>query len=178
VKLYFNKVLRQGSERGSCIACGCFLQEIGGYGNKNGFGGGEDVSGVVGELAFDVVAAASGSRVTAAEGERDAEGDGAEVVDFEVPGHSQDAAGAIGFAHGFIEESGDDTAVGVAGRSGEAGGEAQVAEDIVVLIGEKAEAEACAVFEAAAEALVEGSVGEGGKGLFGVSTVGHASESG
>ena len=97
------------------------------------------------------------------EGERLAEGDGAKVLDFEMAGHGEDAAGAVGFAHGFVEKGGDDAAVGVAGRSGEAAGEAEVADDVLVRIDEEFEAEAGGVFESAAEAVVEGTVGERGE---------------
>ena len=137
-------------------------EQIGGDGDEDGFGSGEDLAGGVGEVGFDVVAAAGGSSVAGGEGERLAEGDGAEVVDVEAAGHGEDAAGAVGFAHGFVEEGGDDASMGVAGRSGEAGGEASVADDVPGLIREKAEAQAGAVFEAAAEAVVEGAVGERG----------------
>ena len=108
--------------------------------------------------------AAVGLGVARGEGERDGEGNGAEVVDLKVARHSEDVAGAVGFAHGFVEEGGDDAAVGVAGRPGEAASEAGMADDVAGVVDEEAEAEAGGVCESAAEAVVECAVGEGGEG--------------
>jgi hypothetical protein len=104
------------------------------------------LAGGVGELGFGVVAAAGGSSVAAGEGERLAEGDWAEIVDFDMAGHGEDAAGAVGFAHGFVEEGGDDASVGVAGRADEAAGETEMRDDVTVGIDEELEAEAGRVF--------------------------------
>lgn len=111
-------------------------------------------------MRFSVVATAVRVEMTGGESERLAEGNGAKVLDFEMAGHSEDAAGAVGFAHGFVEEGGDDAAVGVAGRSGKAAGEAEVADDVFVGIDEEFEAKAGGVIEPAAEAVIEGSVGQ------------------
>jgi hypothetical protein len=56
--------------------------------------------------------------------------------------------------------------MGVAGRSGKTAREAEVADDVLVCIDEEFEAKAGGVIEAAAEAVVEGSVGEGSEGIF------------
>jgi hypothetical protein len=124
------------------------------------------LAGGVGELRFGVVAAAVGVQVAGGEGERLAEGNGTEILDFEMAGHGEDAAGAVGLAHSLVEEGGDDASMGVTGRSGEAAGEAEVADDVFVHVDEEFEAEAGGVVESAAEAVVEGCVGEGSEGIF------------
>jgi len=55
------------------------------------------------------------AEVAADEDERLVEGNGAEVVDLHVSSHGEDVERAVEFAHGFVEESGDDAAVDVAG---------------------------------------------------------------
>jgi hypothetical protein len=143
-------------------------EQVGGDRHEDGFGGSEDLTGCIGKLRFDVIAAAGDSCVSGGESKRHTKRDGAEVVDFEMAGHGEDAAGSVRFAHGFIKKGGDDAAVGVAGRSGEACSEAEMAGDVVVFVGEELKAEAGAVFESAAEAVVEGAVGRGvGGGLGG-----------
>lgn len=114
-------------------------------------------------MGFGVIAAAVRVDVVGGEGEWLAETDGAEVLDLEMARHGEDAAGAVGFAHSFIEEGGDDAAVGVAGGTGEAAGESEVADDILIRIDEEFEAEAGGVLQSAAEAVVEGTVGERGE---------------
>jgi hypothetical protein len=132
-----------------------FREQVGGDGHEDGFGGGEDFAGSVRELGFDVIAAAGGSGVLGGKGEGLAEGDGAEIVDVEAAGHGEDAAGAIDFAHRLVEKGGDDASVSMTGRTGETRGEAEVGNDVVVGIDEEFEAQAGAVFESAAEAVVE-----------------------
>jgi hypothetical protein len=138
-----------------------FLQEVGRDSNKDRFGGGQQLPRGIRKLSFGVVTAAGGAGVAAGQGERDAEGNGPKVVDFEVAGHGEDAAGAVGFAHGLIEKGSDDTAMGVARRSGEARCKTQVGDDVVVGIGKEFETEAGAVFESTAETVVEGAMSKG-----------------
>ncbi len=114
--------------------------------------------------ASSEVTAAVGFAVARGEGQRNGEGNGAEVVDLQVAGHSEDIAGAVGLAHGLVEQSRDDAAVGVAGRSGKAAGEAGVADDVASFVDEEAEAHAGGIGESAAEAVVECAVSEGGEG--------------
>ena len=61
----------------------------------------------------------------------------------------------IYFAHGVVEDRGDDAAVGVAGRSGVAFAEAEAAdESLVLLVENEFEAHAVRVVLAADEAVV------------------------
>lgn len=146
---------------------------VGSDGYEDGLGSGEDLAGGVGETGFAAVRAAASVDVAGDKGERAAEGDGTEVMDFELAGHGEDAAGTVGFAHGFVKEGGDDASVGVAGGSGKAAGEAEVADDVVVGVCEEFEAEAGGVGGAAAEAVVEGAVSEGGEGGIGHEKTGY-----
>src|SRR5258708_6208322 len=61
--------------------------------------------------------AAFAAEVAADEDERLVERGRAEVVDLHVAGHGEDVEGAVEFAHGLVEERGDDAAVDVAGRA-------------------------------------------------------------
>ena len=90
-------------------------------GDEEAFGSGED--GAVGVLDFGVVEelAAGGAvcfcwaaDVAADENERLVERDGAEVVDLHVAGHREDVERTVEFAHGFVEEGGDDATVDMA----------------------------------------------------------------
>ena len=136
-------------------------------GDEDRFAGGEGVAGSVGDLRFAEVAAAVVFDVARGESERDGQGHGAQILHLHLPGHGKNVAGAVRFAHGFVEEGGDDASMGVAGRAGETAGEAKVRDDVTVGIDEEFEAEAGRILEATAEALVEGSVGEGTEGQLG-----------
>jgi len=134
--------------------------------DEDGFAAGKNLAGGVGELRFAVVASAVGFQVARSEGERRGEGDRAEVVDGEMARHGENAAGAVRFAHGFVEQGGDDAAVGVARGSRETAGEAGVADDGAVVGDEEAEMQSGGVFEPAPEAVVESAVGERGERGF------------
>src|ERR1700729_1864057 len=57
------------------------------------------------------------AEVAAGEDKRLVEGDGAKVVDLHVAGHGEDVEGAVEFAHGLVEERGDDATVNVTRRT-------------------------------------------------------------
>ena len=96
---------------------------------------------------------------------------GAEVVDLHVPGHGEYVERAVEFAHGFVEQCGDDAAVDVAGRAlvhaielevGCRGGVGRVDG-----VGGEGEVEALGIGGAAAEA-VAGALVDGGAAREGV----------
>lgn len=134
-------------------------------GDKDGFAGGEDVTAGVGDFRFALMAAAMCLDVARGERERLAERNRAKVVDLHVAGHGHDTAGAVSLAHGFVKKGRDDAAVRVAGRPGKAAGQTQAADDVALFIDKEFETQAGGVFEAAAEAVIEGAVGEGREGI-------------
>ncbi|MDQ1390632.1 MAG: hypothetical protein QOF56_4086 [Acidobacteriaceae bacterium] len=61
----------------------------------------------------------------------------------------------VNFAHGVVEDAGDDAAVAVAGRSGVAGAEAEAADEgLALFVEDEFQAHAFAVVLAADEAVV------------------------
>ena len=91
---------------------------------------------------------------------------GSEVVDLHVTGHGEDVEGAVEFAHGLVEERGDDAAVDIAGRAFVHAIELKVAGcgDSVGVggVGCEGEVEALGVGGAAAEAVIGALVDGGG----------------
>ena len=57
------------------------------------------------------------------------ERDGLEVFDGHLAGEGDDVVELVHFAHGVVEDGGNDAAVAVAGRSGVAFAEAEVADE-------------------------------------------------
>ena len=57
------------------------------------------------------------AEVASDEDERLVQRGGAEVVDLHVAGHGEDVEGAVEFAHGLVEERGDDATVNVTRRT-------------------------------------------------------------
>ncbi len=137
------------------------MQQVRGDGDEDGGRGGERVSGGISERAFGVMASTCGAGVAGGENEWLTERDGTQVLDVEGAGHGDDAASAIGLAHGFVEEGGNDASMGVTWRTGETGSEAETADDVLVGVGEEAKAQARGVVESAAEAVIQGAVSEG-----------------
>ena len=80
------------------------------------------------------------------------------VVDGDVAGHRHDIAMAIGLAHGFIEQCGDDASVHVAGWPLKLPSEINTAEDALVFVNEELELKAGRVVLAAAKAAVQGAM--------------------
>jgi hypothetical protein len=141
--------------------------------DEEAFAAGED--GAVGALEFGLVEelAVGGAvgfgcaaEVAGYEDEGLVERGGAEVVDLHVTGHGEDVEWAVEFAHGFVEERGDDAAVDVAGRALVHAVELDLSgcRDGVWVrgIGDEGEVESLGVSGAAAEAVVGALVdGEG-----------------
>ena len=96
------------------------------------------------------------------EQKRTLEWDGPEVVDGQVTRHRGDVAMTVGFAHGFIEQRGNNAAVRMARRSLELPGEMYTAENALLVIDEELEVEAGMVVVAATETGVQRSVRYGG----------------
>jgi hypothetical protein len=78
-----------------------------------------------------------------------------QIFDSHLPGKSNDLVQLVYFAHGVVEDAGDYAAVAVAGRSGVAAAEAEVAdEDLARLVEDELEAHAIFVVLATNEAVV------------------------
>ncbi len=87
-----------------------------------------------------MVAATRRARVARGEHERLAERYGPQILHVEGAGHGDDAPCAIDLAHGFVEEGRDNASVRMARRTGEAPRQPESADDVLVGIGEEAEA--------------------------------------
>ena len=135
-------------------------KQIGIDGEEDGLGAGEGCAGFIRDFGFAAVNPSRFLDVTAGEQERRGERDGLEVVHFHLAGHGEDAELAVGFAHGFVEQGGDDASVSVSGRTFEAVWHAHSADDGLLLVDEKFKAEASAVGLSAAKAVIEGAVRE------------------
>lgn len=94
------------------------------------------------------------------ENERLTERDGTQILHVERARHGDDAPCPIGLAHGLIKKRGNDAAVRVPGRTGEAASEAKAADDVLVGVGEEAKAEAARVIQPTTEAVIQGAVSE------------------
>jgi hypothetical protein len=140
------------------------VQQVGRNGDEDSRRGGQSVSKGVSEGTFYVMAAPCGADVARGEDERLAERNGTQILHIESAGHGDDAACAIGLAHGLVEEGRDDASVRVSRRTGETAGETEAADDVQVGIDEEAKAQAGRVLEPAAEAAIQGTVGEGREG--------------
>jgi hypothetical protein len=128
--------------------------------------------------------AAFAAEMSADEDERLKERGGAEVVDLHVARHGEDVERAVELAHSFVEESGDDAAVDVAGWAfvktvkfymGCGDGDFRVG-----IVGREGEVEALwvggATTETEAGALVEGWDASGRVMMSMVGTVAHPGE--
>ena len=93
---------------------------------------------------------------------RDVTGNGAEVIDFHLPRHGRIAQGAHCFAHGLVEQRGDDAAMQVAGMALESIGDGGKAHDGAVGSEQELEVQPGGIGRAAAEAAV---LAEWAKGL-------------
>jgi len=87
-------------------------------------------------------------------------GDGASVVDLHVAGHRGQAARAYSFAHGFIQQSGNDAAMKIAWVTFECGRYRGRANNCAILGKQKVEVKAAGIGRATAEASVLGRVGQ------------------
>jgi len=95
-----------------------------------------------------------------------------EVVDFDFSCHRSAALSTNRFAHGFIEQRGDDAAVQVAGVAFEGAGDDRKADDRAILREQEFEAEAALIRRAATEAAVTGRMGEGSEVFVSLSHAG------
>jgi len=83
------------------------------------------------------------------------QGDGLEIFDGHLSGQGDDLVEFIYFAHGVVEDAGDDAAVAVAGRSGVTFAEAEVADEgLALLVEDEFEAHAVRIVLSADEAVV------------------------
>lgn len=81
--------------------------------------------------------------------------DGLEIFDGHFARERDHLMELVHFAHGVVEDGGDDAAVAVAGRSGVALGEAEAADEgLAVFIEDELEAHAVFIIGAADEAVV------------------------
>jgi hypothetical protein len=150
-------------------------------GDEEAFAAGEDRAvwmlefGLVEDLAArSAVGLRGAAEVAADQDERLVERGGTEIVDLHVAGHGDDIERAVELAHGFVEESGDDAAVDVAGWALVHAVELEMRGGGdgfgVGRVGGEDEVEALRVGGAAAEAVVGALVdgGGGGEGVGGV----------
>ncbi len=104
---------------------------------------------------------------------------GAEVVDLHVAGHGEDVERTVEFAHGFVQQGGDDAAVDVAGRALVNASELKVGGgsgvDRVCRVRGEDEVKALRIGWAAAEAVFATLV-ESGDADGGVAGGGHTSD--
>ena len=81
--------------------------------------------------------------------------DGLEVFDGHLSGEGDDVMEFVYFAHGVVEDAGDDASVAVAGRSSVAGAEAETADEgLALFVENELQPHAFAVVLAADEAVV------------------------
>ncbi len=134
-------------------------------GDEESFAAGEELVFGVAYRGGAEVFAAFYAVLSAAQGQGGAERGGAKVFGFHLAGEGHDfgavGAGVDGFAHGFVEDGGDDASVDEAVGALEAFGQAQGSEYDACLIDGEAQAHADAVVGAAAEAVVLVVEGEG-----------------
>lgn len=87
--------------------------------------------------------------------QRRMQGDWLEIFDCHFAGESDDVVEFVDLAHGVVEDGGDDAAVAVAGRSGVAFAEAEVADEgLAGFVEDEFQAHASGVIHAADEAVV------------------------
>lgn len=81
--------------------------------------------------------------------------DGLEIFNRHLPGERYYVMELVYFAHGVVEDAGDNSAVAMAGRAGVAVGEAEVADEgLALLVEDEFQAHAFFVILAADEAIV------------------------
>ncbi len=91
----------------------------------------------------------------ALDAQRLVEWDGLEIFDGHLLGEGDDVMQFVHFAHGIVENAGDDAAVAVAGRSGIALAKAEFAEEgLAFFVEQELEAHAVGIVHAADEAVV------------------------
>ncbi len=131
---------------------------LSGDGYEEGVAAGQQAVIFVGEGGGAEVFAAFDAVLAALEGEGCGEWGGAEVLGFHAAGEGHDvcavAGGVDGFAHGFVEDGGDDASVDETVGALEAFCEAQGGVDGAGVVNHEAQAHADAVVRAAAEAIV------------------------
>jgi len=98
-------------------------------GDEEACGMGEDDSFGVLNAGFGPVLAAFAAGDFALDADVRVGGNWAEVFDLHLAGHGGHSLGAVGFAHGFVEQSCDDAAVEVAGRALVVVGDSGVGDD-------------------------------------------------
>lgn len=113
----------------------------------------------------------------ALDAERLVEGHGLKVFDMNLAGQGDHVAQLVHFAHGFVEEGGDDAAVAVAGRSGVALAQAKAAnESLARFIEGELQAHPVRIIQAAGEAEVLLQLDVTGVVAVGVRLSGHGSD--
>jgi len=128
---------------------------VGVDGNEQGSALGQDFAFLVEDLGDVDVLASFYFFLARLDAQRFVQRDGLEVVDGHLGGNGDDVAQLVHLAHGFVEDGGDDAAVGVPGRAGVALAEAEAADEGVALfvVGE-AQAHAFGIVFAAGETVV------------------------
>jgi hypothetical protein len=128
---------------------------VGINGDEEALAAGEDFVFVVEDLGHVDVLAAFYAEFAGFDVERLFQGNRLQILDGDFGGQGDDVAQFIYFAHGFVEDGGDDATVAVSGRSGVALGEAKFADKTAPLsvVGET-QAHAVGIAGAASEAAV------------------------
>ncbi len=124
-------------------------------GDEGAAAAGEDFIFVVEDFGGVDVTASFYFDFAALDAERLAQGDGLEIFDGHLARERDDVMQLVYFAHGVIEDGGDDAAVAVAGWSGVALGEAEMAdESLAFFVEDEFQMHAVGVVFAADEAVV------------------------
>ena len=124
-------------------------------GDEDAAAAGEDFVFVVEDFGDVDVLASVDFFFAAFDAKRFIQRDGLEIFDRHFFGEGDDVVEFVYFAHGVVEDGGDDAAVGVAGRSGVALAEAEVAdESLAGFVEEEFEAHAVRIVLSADEAVV------------------------
>ncbi len=98
-------------------------------GDKDAAAAGEDFIFVVEDFGGVDVSASLLFYFAAFDAQRLVQRNGLEIFDSHLSGEGDDMMEFIYFAHGIVEDAGDDAAVAMAGRSGVAVGEAEAADE-------------------------------------------------
>ena len=139
---------------------GLSLDELGEHfrgvdGDEDAAAAGQDFVFVVEDFGGVDVGASSLLYFAAFDAERLVQRDGLEIFDGHFAGEGDDVMKFIYFAHGVVEDSGNDAAVAVAGRSGVALAQAEAADEgLAFFVEDELQAHALGVVHAADEAEV------------------------
>ena len=136
-------------------------------GDEEALAGGEGVAFGVLDGGLGPELAAFDAFDVAVEADRLSGGNGAQVFDLKLACEGDFATGAVGLAHGFVEEGGDDAAVEVTRRAFVLVAESGFGGDDAAVVGGEGEMEAYGVIGSAAEAAVALAVGERRNGMGG-----------